>query len=107
MIHSKSETAQHWPSPSRRPGGRAALSPRNSPLSFRDAPLGAGPESILPVVVLDSGLARSLSSGRALRGPVGTPRNDENFWIGKHMTIATIDTTKPKIDWTKPVMALF
>jgi hypothetical protein len=36
-----------------------------------DAPLGAGPESILPVVVMDSGLARSLSSGRALRGPVG------------------------------------
>src|ERR1700704_375794 len=26
-------------------------------LSFRDAPLGAGPESILPVVVMDSGLA--------------------------------------------------
>jgi hypothetical protein len=25
--------------------------------SFRDAPLGAGPESILPVVVMDSGLA--------------------------------------------------
>jgi NAD(P)-dependent dehydrogenase (short-subunit alcohol dehydrogenase family) len=45
--------------------------------SFRDAPLGAGPESILPVVVMDSGLARSLSSGRALRGPVGAPRNDE------------------------------
>ncbi len=41
-----------------------------------DAPLGAGPESILPVVVMDSGLARSLSSGRALRGPVGAPRND-------------------------------
>src|ERR1700720_1257804 len=45
-------------------------------LSFRDAPLGAGPESILPVVVMDSGLARSLSSGRALRGPVGAPRHD-------------------------------
>jgi len=41
-----------------------------------DAPLGAGPESILPVVVMDSGLARSLSSGRASRGPVGAPRND-------------------------------
>jgi len=27
-------------------------------LSFRDAPLGAGPESILPIVVMDSGLAR-------------------------------------------------
>src|SRR5882724_362818 len=37
---------------------------------------GAGPESILPIVVMDSGLARSLSSGRALRGPVGAPRND-------------------------------
>jgi hypothetical protein len=48
--------------------------------SFRDAPLGAGPESILPVVVMDSGLARSLSSGRALRGPVGAPRNDGLRW---------------------------
>jgi hypothetical protein len=27
------------------------------PSSFRDAPLGAGPESILPVVVMDTGLA--------------------------------------------------
>ena len=45
--------------------------------SFRDAPLGAGPESILPVVVMDSGLARSLSSGRALHVPGGAPRNDE------------------------------
>jgi hypothetical protein len=27
--------------------------------SFRDAPLGASPESILPVVVMDSGLALS------------------------------------------------
>jgi hypothetical protein len=26
--------------------------------SFRDAPLGAGPESILPAGVMDSGLAR-------------------------------------------------
>jgi hypothetical protein len=26
-------------------------------LSFRDAPLGAGPESILTIVVMDSGLA--------------------------------------------------
>jgi hypothetical protein len=41
----------------------------------------AGPESILPVVVMDSGLARSLSSGRALRGPVGTPRNDDEHVI--------------------------
>src|ERR1700693_5745814 len=48
-----------------------------------DAPLGAGPESILPIAVMDSGLARSLSSGRALRGPVGAPRKDELiFWAG-------------------------
>src|SRR5712692_2616614 len=43
------------------------------------APLGAGPESILPVVVMDSGLARSLSSGGAERRPVGAPRNDEKL----------------------------
>jgi hypothetical protein len=30
----------------------------NAPPSFRDAPLGAGPESILPIVVMDSGLTR-------------------------------------------------
>ena len=46
-----------------------------------DAPLGAGPESILPAVVMDSGLARSLSSGRALCGPVGAPRNDGRNFI--------------------------
>jgi hypothetical protein len=57
-------------------GFREELKPSCGLLSFRDAPLGAGPESILPVVVMDSGLARSLSSGRALRGPVGAPRND-------------------------------
>ena len=34
--------------------------------SFRDAPSGAGPESILPMVVMDSGLA-----------PSGAPRNDD------------------------------
>src|SRR6476619_6997815 len=34
-----------------------------SPLSFRDAPLGAGPESILPVVVMDSGLKASPCPG--------------------------------------------
>jgi hypothetical protein len=28
----------------------------HSPPSFRDAPLGAGPESILTMVVMDSGL---------------------------------------------------
>jgi hypothetical protein len=38
--------------------------------------LAAGPESILPVVVMDSGLARSLSSGGAERRPVGAPRHD-------------------------------
>jgi hypothetical protein len=32
--------------------------PHQTPASFRDAPLGAGPESILPVVVMDSGLAQ-------------------------------------------------
>jgi hypothetical protein len=31
---------------------------RKHTLSLRDAPLGAGPESILPMVVMDSGLAR-------------------------------------------------
>src|SRR3954465_15644532 len=54
------------------------------PLSFRaSAPRARDPESITPagvlierIVVMDSGFARSLSSGRALRGPVGTPRND-------------------------------
>src|SRR5438045_8119271 len=34
--------------------------------SFRDAPLGPGPESILPIVVMDSGLA------------LRAPRNDGN-----------------------------
>jgi hypothetical protein len=38
----------------------------NETLSFRDAPLGAGPESILPVVVMDSGLA------------LRAPRNDDS-----------------------------
>jgi hypothetical protein len=36
-----------------------------SPPSFRDASLGAGPESILTIVVMDSGLA------------LRAPRNDE------------------------------
>jgi hypothetical protein len=35
------------------------------PSSFRDAPLGAGPESILTIVVMDSGLA------------LRAPRNDD------------------------------
>src|ERR1700676_3558681 len=34
-----------------------AMAAASTPASFRDAPLGAGPESILPVVVMDSGLA--------------------------------------------------
>src|SRR6266850_3090347 len=65
--------------------GRECVSENRTPsfpdvqVHIVDAPLGAGPESILPVVVMDSGLARSLSSGRALRGPVGAPRNDESF----------------------------
>jgi hypothetical protein len=32
-------------------------------LSFRDAPLGASPESILTIVVMDSGLAASPRPG--------------------------------------------
>jgi hypothetical protein len=41
--------------------------------SFRDALFGAGPESILPAGVIDSGLARSLSSGAHSRDPVAHP----------------------------------
>jgi hypothetical protein len=41
------------------------------PESFRDAPLGAGLESIRPAVVMDSGLA-----------PSGAPRNDGLIFIG-------------------------
>jgi hypothetical protein len=37
-------------------------------LSFRDTPLGAGPESILLVVILDSGFAQRRA-----------PRNDETL----------------------------
>src|SRR5277367_5331949 len=37
--------------------------------SFRDAPLGAGPESILPAGVMDSGLA------------LRAPRNDEQLFL--------------------------
>ncbi|WP_342713509.1 error-prone DNA polymerase [Bradyrhizobium sp. B124] len=54
--------------------------------SFRDAPSGAGPESISQHRrgPMDSGLSRSLSSGRALRGPVGEPRNDgEKDWADR------------------------
>jgi hypothetical protein len=39
------------------------------PSSFRDAPLGAGPESILTIVVMDSGLA------------LCAPRNDESLFL--------------------------
>jgi hypothetical protein len=42
-------------------------------------PAGLNTESITTIGSMDSGLARSLSSGRALRGPVGAPRNDE-WW---------------------------
>jgi hypothetical protein len=38
-------------------------------LHIVDAPLGAGPESILPVVIMDSGLA------------LRAPRNDESFGL--------------------------
>jgi hypothetical protein len=39
-------------------------------------PAGLSPESITTIGSMGSGLARSLSSGRALRGPGGAPRND-------------------------------
>jgi len=58
--------------------------PNSNHLSFRDAPKGAGPESITTIVSMDSlmcnctsKLARSLSSGRGWRGPGGAPRNDK------------------------------
>jgi predicted PhzF superfamily epimerase YddE/YHI9 len=40
------------------------------------------PESIIPAVVMDSGLARSLSSGGAERRPVGAPRNENRYTCG-------------------------
>jgi error-prone DNA polymerase len=43
---------------------------KRSLLSFRGVAVATNPES------RDSGFTRSLSSGRALRGPVGVPRND-------------------------------
>src|SRR6266478_2300442 len=43
----------------------SASDPHTLP-SFRDAPLGAGPESILPIVVMDSGLARCSQSGMTI-----------------------------------------
>jgi len=43
-------------------------------LHIVDAPaFGAGPKSILPTVVMDCGLARSLSSGGAERHPLARP----------------------------------
>ncbi len=46
-----------------------------SPSSFRDAPLGAGPESILTIVVMDSGLA------------LRAPRNDDGGMWHTHLRI--------------------
>src|SRR3981189_1425103 len=64
-------------------------------LHIVDAPLGAGPESILPVVVMDSGLARSPSSGRPLRGPVGAPRNDgRRFVYALHLRAASVSAAR-------------
>ena len=34
-------------------------------------------------------------------------RNDEVSLIGRHMTATTIDASKGKFDWTRPVLALF
>jgi hypothetical protein len=42
---------------------RFKMSNNRSASSFRDAPLGAGPESILPMVVMDSGLAAARRPG--------------------------------------------
>jgi hypothetical protein len=49
---------------------RAIAQPRSS---FRDAPLGAGPESIFPAGVMDSELTRRLSSGTHSRDPLARP----------------------------------
>jgi hypothetical protein len=37
-------------------------------LSFRDTPLGVGPESVLTMVVMDSGLARRARPGMTSEG---------------------------------------
>src|ERR1019366_123276 len=68
----------------RRPPCRVSAIPedrlkrKNSPASFRDAPLGAGPESILPMVVMDFGFARFHrgpgSRGGLLLRPLTHPR---------------------------------
>src|SRR5258708_29322019 len=54
---------------------------RGAPPGRRSAPpedrLRASPESITTTGSMDSGQPRSLSSGRALRGPVGGFRNDK------------------------------
>ena len=52
----------------------ASASEAIHPSSFRDAPLGAGPESILTIVVMDSGLAASRRPGMTRRH--GLLRND-------------------------------
>src|SRR3984893_3865413 len=54
---------------------RRSYRSRNNCPSFRDAPLGAGPESILTIVVMDS-LMCNCTSKLALRAP----RNDEINW---------------------------
>src|SRR3981189_1368242 len=46
--------------------------------SFRDAPLGAGPESILPIVVMDSGLALRAPRNDAVMGSELSPRPSED-----------------------------
>src|SRR6478735_479683 len=48
-----------------------------SPPSFRDAPLGAGPESILTIVVMDSGLGAPRRPGMTVRRITST----RNTWI--------------------------
>src|SRR6476469_4321352 len=55
MRSSPCASAPAW---GRRPVRGAAVNPR----AFRDAPLGAGPESILPVVVIDSQMGNCAAS---------------------------------------------
>src|SRR5882724_8261575 len=63
-----------------------ANSPRFGPClsSFRDAPLGAGPESILIIVVMDSGLA------------LRAPRNDGHWVQPKPLTNAKLRPLVPE-----------
>src|SRR5947209_14293633 len=54
----------------------AAVKLRCTSPSFRDAPLGAGPESILTVAVMDSGLPlRGPRNDRAIAAPLRLPRS--------------------------------